>query len=605
VRDLLAAEWRRFRRHALAAAVCHGLVLLFLSQVTSVLQLSCDSQALMLAIYMLLGLALALVQVGGYRKPSQWMWLMHRPLAPTRIFAALALSALAMLALAVFVPLLLFVIATDTLTTHVVDTRHYIVLLHVLAFTMMAWLAGAQAIASGKKVMVAVLIAPFLLAMHLASVWPLLLPVAVCLAWLTGIALHAFRADRFAPIARPAVLLLTALPLQLAFFLLVFHLSKVVLGAAELLAQGNQPAETVLASDANAAAWGRSFSQQFIIKGLENSPSPRAAEWREQIPLLTVAGFAPEVSRFPVRHQISNLNSSWWDARRGIEWTFSHDRMMFHGRDPRTGADRGWWSAAGSGEETAFGQIPLSGMTAGALFGVDDDARRQHELVRLPPGERFVSRPQRALGRTFVLTTKRLLAYRDDEETISRSAPLVLDWEVGWTGQAETAPAVDIVELMDGWLVSLFHFSPGEFDGYESLFVPWQQVFHVDGSGRAHVVGTRTHIRDHDIIVGGAPLVPRASWWVSPILYTVARWPGSALDKGLTQPAPLAPWPPAPAFYPLAAASMLVSFGLGSWWLRGAAMKPGRRRVWLASCLVLGLPAFLSLACMEPRGARV
>ena len=343
MKDLFVSEWRRFRRLALIAGGGHCLALLFLSRATNVLQLSYESQALMLILYMVLGLTLALVQVGSYRKPSQWMWLIHRPLPPTRIFAALSLSALVMLTLVVFLPLLLFVLLTDAFTTHVVDMRHYVALFYALAYTMMAWCAGALAIGSKNKVTVAVLVAPFLLAMHLASVWALALPVVICLAWLTWIAMHSFRADRSASIARSGVLLLTALPLQLGFFLLVFHLSKVALSAAEIMASNAQPSETVLETDPNAVATLRSLSQDSFTRGLEGSQDPRAAAWREQIPLMDVVDLVPDLARFPVRDQIGNLPASWWDSKRSIEWTFSHDRMMFHGRDPirRATAARG------------------------------------------------------------------------------------------------------------------------------------------------------------------------------------------------------------------------------------------------------------------------
>ena len=59
---------------------------------------------------------------------------------------------------------------------------------------------------------------PLLFAWHVASVWWLLLPVAGCVGWLGQIARHSFRADRDARISRRHVLVLTALPLQLAFF---------------------------------------------------------------------------------------------------------------------------------------------------------------------------------------------------------------------------------------------------------------------------------------------------------------------------------------------------------------------------------------------------
>jgi len=604
MKDLFHSEWRRFRRLALIVALAHALVLLFLSRLTNVLQLGYEDHAVMLAVYMVFGLILAVLQIGSYRKPSQWLWLIHRPLAPSRIFAALALAALGALALAVFLPLLLFVLATDLVTAQVVDSRHYVALILIMAFTLMAWLAGALACVSRHKATSAVLIAPLLLAMHLASVWVLLLPVFACLAWLAWIAMHGFRADREAPIVRPSVLLLTALPLQLSFFLLAFQLSKFAFEAADLV-RSSYPSKTVLATDADAEAQMRSMSQNFVIDGLKDSRDPRVASWRQQLPLLDVADITPDIERFPVRHQISNLGALWWDEKRSIEWTFSHDRMMFHGRDPKTGADRGWWGTAGAATPAAaFAQIPVFGMTSNLLYAIDDTTQRQHELVRLPQGEWFVARPVRALDRMLLLTNKRVLAYRSDWRTSSPYSRPQLDWQVAAASGDEQPISISVVELLDGWLVSLFYYPGQEFDGFESLASPWQQVVHVGTDGTTKVVGERRKIRGVDISLGNSIAVPKASWWLSPPLYVLGRWPESALDEGLTQPPQFAPLPEVRMFYPVAMALMLISLALGYWWLREAPVSAARRRLWLTSCVLLGLPAFLSLICLEPRAAR-
>lgn len=598
--DLIRSEWRRFRRLSLIVALCHGLALLLMSRVVDVPQLGSENQGMMLALYMLLALALALLQVGSYRQTSRWLWLIHRPLPPARIFAALALSALAQLSVAVLAPLLVFLVATDAFTTQVVDGRHYVAAFHALAFAMMAWLAGAHACTSRHRAAVAVLLAPLMLALHLASVWWLLLPVLACLAWLVFVARHSFRADRDAPIARHGVLLLTALPLQLGFFLLVFHLSKTGLELVELL--GSSPGRTVLATDpdVDVDAMLRSFSQTFLAKGLEGSRDPRAAAWREQLPLLEMAVVAPDIERFPIRHQLGNLTQPWWDDQRSIQWTFSHDRMQFHGRDPRSGATFGWWGTRGIGSPEPFAEVPASGMTRTVLYAMDHEAQRQHELVRLPAGEWFMGRPVHALDRVLVQTNKRLLAYRPDREALSPFAPPKLDWQLP-LAEGEPPPIqADIAELLDGWLVSLFYFDAWQFDGFESLTNPWQQVVHVDADGRATVVGERRNIRDHRVSLGGSAAVPVASWWLSPPLYALAHVP-DLLDTGLTQPARFEPLPRVPLFYPLALALMLVSLAAGHGWLRGTQVGTSRRRLWLVSCALLGMPAFLSLICLEPR----
>jgi len=597
--DLIRSEWRRFRLLSVIVALCHGMALLVMSRVGDVPQLGYGDHGAMLLVYMLLGLTLALLQAGSYRQTSRWLWLIHRPLPPAQIFAALALSALAVMGVAILAPLLLFLVVTDAFTTHVIDSRHYVALFHALAFAMMAWLAGAHASTSRSRAAVAVLLAPLMLALHLASVWWLLIPVIACLAWLAFIARHSFRADREAPIARHRVLLLTALPLQLAFFLLVFQLTKTGLGLVDLL--GRNPGRTVLATDTDVDvdAMVRNIGQTFFAKGLEGSRDSRAAAWREQLPLLKGAGLAPDIERFPVRHQLGNVAPPWWDDKRNIKWTFSHDRMKFHGRE-LNGAARGWWGTGGVHSPEPFADVPATGMTRSTLYAIDAESQRQHELVRLPAGEWFMGKPVNALDRVLLQTNRRVLAYRPDRDALSPFAPPIFDWQLPLPQDEPPPVAVAIAELLDGWLVSLFYSDVREFDGFESLTSPWQQVVYVDTDGRATVVGERRNIHDYHVSLGGSSSVPVASWWVSPSLYALAHAP-DLLDTGLTQPPRFVPLPEVPVFYTIAIALMLVSLAAGYLWLRGTQVRASRRLLWLVSCALLGVPAFLSLICLEPR----
>jgi hypothetical protein len=585
---------------AAIVAVCHGIGLVLISRVADVSQLGHDDQGALLVVYVLVGLTLSLLQVGSYRQGSRWLWLIHRPLPPSRIFAALALSALAALSVAVIAPLLLFLLAADVLTTQVVDSRHYVALFHVLTFTMMAWLAGSHACTSRHRLTVIVLLAPLLMAWHMASVWWLFPPVLIALAWLVFIARHSFRADRDAPIARHRVLLLTALPLQLAFFVIGFQFTKAGVGLVNLLSRS--PGRTILATDTdvdvNAAV--RNIDITFFAKGLERGRDARVPGWREQLPLLKMGGVQPDIARFPVRHQFGNLAPPRWDDKRNIKWTFSHDRMLFLGREPNTGTTHGWWGTHGVDSLTPFGEVPVSGMTRRTLYVVDDETQRQHELVRLPEGEWFTGRPVNALDRLLLLTNKRLLVYRPDREALSSFAPPALDWQLP-LAPGEAAPlAVSLVELLDGWLVSLFYSDAREFDGFKSFIDPWQQVVHIDTNGASTVIAERRGIHDHSVSFTGSVLVPVASWWLSPALYSVAHVP-DLLETGLTQPPRFEPLPRVPMFYVMALALMLVSVAGGHAWLRGTQTTASRRRLWLGSCAVLGLPALLSLMCLEPR----
>ena len=63
----------------------------------------------------------------------------------------------------------------------------------------------------------------------------------------------------------------------------------------------------------------------------------------------------------------------------------------------------------------------------------------------------------------------------------------------------------------------------------------------------------------------------------------------------------ITPLPDARVLWLAAAFMVLLATGLGWWWTRNSPMSKTRRRVWLASCMLLGMPAFLSLVLLEPR----
>lgn len=601
MKDLIRSEWRRFQFIMVVLAVAHLLLLGALSRAYELPQLHFHEHAAMVAIYMLLGLMLALLQVGSHGSTSRWLWLIHRPLSPARIFAALALSAAAMLTVTVFVPLLVYLVLADTLTTQVIDARHYVMVFYALAFSLMAWLAGAHAATSRHKAAIAVLVVPFLFAWHVASVWRLWLPVLGCLTWLGLAARYSFRADRSASIATTRALLLTALPLQLAFFLLGFQLSRGTLDLIALL--GRSPGRTILSTDPNfdADAALRGFTQKFIAKGLARSSDARAITWREQLPALEAATVRPDVERFPLRHQASNVAPPWWDDTRNIKYTFSHDRMRFEGRDPMTGEARESWGASGVGSAQPYNDVPAVDMTRASLYAIDKEAQRQDELVRLDHGEWFVGRPTNGLNHLMILTNKRVLAFRSDS-LASVTGPLQLAWQVPLP-EGEFAPVADVVQTTHGWLVSLFYFDKREFGGFESFAKPWQQVLYVDGKGAISVVGERRDIRDHNATFGAVETVPLASWWLSPLLYALAHVP-DRLDTGLTQPPRLHVLPAEPLFRLLAGMLIIASLAAAYAWLRGTHGSASRRRFWLASCALLGMPAFFSMLCLEPRVSR-
>ncbi|MGA7296170.1 MAG: hypothetical protein WBW92_01500 [Rhodanobacteraceae bacterium] len=606
MKDLIFSELRRFRWLALMAFSVHFLALVFFNRVGDLLQQPFTESLPMLFICMAAGLVFAIVQVGSYRKPSQWAWLMHRPLAPARIFSALAVSALILLGFVIFVPMLLLLLGTDLFTSRVVDLRHYLMIVHVLAFAMMAWMAGAHACVSRSRLAVAVLFAPLLLALHLVSTLALLIPVSIALAWLTFITLKSFRANRAAAIRSNGTLLLTALPLQVGLFMFCVAVWRMAFVTGGILL-GVDPRNTDFPPRGGLIATERAKPNKEIEFGLKTSKDPRAASWREQLPLLDPVRIGPDLRRFPVRQSMSNLQlpTGWYDEKRNIKWTFSHDDMLFHGRNPESGAPKGEFGLGGAGEHTPFKAVPVvskSGdmLTRDALYGLDKEAQTLTLRLTLRHGEQFTNTPQREFNRVLLLTNQRLIALREDERAAATIKPLIQDWDIALPKGPQHLDGAAVAQLMDGWLVSFVYDNGMRQIGFSQFNVavnPWQQVDFIDAAGKASVVGERRIKPDY-------PAMHGSDWWLSPPLDVLTTVPEASLNKGLTWPMPFKLLPHARVLYFAALGMLLLSIALAWWWLRGTRASRSRRVVWLASCALLGLPALLSLFVLEPRESR-
>lgn len=595
---LFRSEWRRFARPTAVVTAVHLAGLFLLGRVTDPLRWNAEDQLAILVVHMLLGTALAAVQIGAYRRPSQWLWLIHRPLEPRSIFADLSGSALAILGTATALPVLVWLAATDVYTARVVDVRDYVSVFHLLAFAWMAWAITTLTLLSRSKWMMVSFVLPLFVVLQMASVWWLLVPVAAGAVWLFAITRETVRANREAPLPRHWAVLLTALPVQLGLFLLVFHVGKGTVEAVQFLVKPPVTGDIVTESDPPSEQ--RLPGDSLIAQGLVNSKDPLAPSWRAQLPLLPSLYMSPVQERFPLRHQFGNTVPAWWDAKHGTEWTFSHDAMRYIGRDPRSGEERGTWGpgGVGVGAERPFVDIPVEGLTRTTLYAVDSEHQRQHQQLQMPDGEWFVARPMEELGRVWVMSNRALRVYHPADPELSLNIPLRGDWQLPFPEDATRLTQVDVAQLLNGWLVSFFY-----FDQHDRVYVPWQHVVHVDADGLARVVGGRHDIRNFEIHtgVGGSALLPTEAWWLSPTLHVLASAANRALDTGLARPPAFEPLPRAPALWAIALALSVLSFALGILWLRQSTASPSRKRLWLALCVLVGIPALLSLPMFEPR----
>lgn len=591
MKELFLSECRRFRTLSLVAAAVLLVLLQLAIRMADPLQQRWQVQMIMFLAIAAMGLAFAVVQFNGYRQPSRWLWLMHRPLARGRIFGALALASLVLLGVAVGLPALLAVAGTDYFTGDTIDTRHYLIPLHLLLASYTAWLAGCYLVLCGRRSAFVVLFVPSVLVLHLASGAALLAPAAIGLALMAALAYTAFRPNRTGPPAGPGAHLASAIPLVLGFYLLMLWGGSTVFQVGQMLL-GVNPLNSKVAPAGGYRELVRSPGGDNLQRALALSSDPRAAHWRRQLALLEVGKIEPQGREHPVRGAIANLDATQWrDGKRNIAWTFNHDRMLYEGRDMHTDAPRGWFGMGGMGDLRPFDSPPLivmkSFMTQQRLFGIDSESGRAPTLLTVSGAEKMTGGVQEVGRQPFVLTNQRLIAFR---RQASAQAPLEEAYSVPLPGPFGDLNRIDVARLLDGTLLS-FNFGRRMVNGETGSR---QQVLFVDAAGHATPVASR--LVGHDFPL----LFEHKDWWPSPVANAVMTLPERLLDRGLIEDAPGTPVgarPPAVVAAALVAA--LLSAVLAAWRLQGQPMR--YRLAWTVAALVLGPPCAAALWVLAPR----
>ena len=588
--DLFKGELLRFRLWAAAAFLANLVVLGFLSRMVDMAQQPVFVYQVFGAVYALAGALLGLYQMGSYRKPNQWLSLLHRPLHRLRIAGALGGASAVLLLVATALPIVLACIYQDTMTARVVDLRHWFLPVAAWLIAVSGYLAGAYAMVGNRRYSFAAFLLPNLFMYAQASGVAMLGVQLAVIAFLAAMLAVAFKPDPSVPSRNPLAVLAVALPVQLGAYFLAWMLGYGV----ELLwtVSGTHPLNMPTPPKGGYIEADRAEGKDMLLLGIEGSRDPQAALWREQIALSDVYTTYP-LRNLPVQGSLTNLSPlEFGDGENNLLLVYSHDRARFVTRGLRDQRARG---ELGVGEEQAAFPAPTMpyGATylynAHAAYQYDSEQQRMFERVRLPRGEVMASPPAPAGDNILVLSDRAAYFYpgREAMNGLDLLQPLM---RVAMPGPVGNLSRMDVVELLDGYLVS-YTYTWGVWSG--ELQHPFQQVLRVDGQGHAREVARRA------LSIDLPSLYTNRNTWLSPVLRAIclgAQDLFAAKDPLRAKPEPM----PAPVLW-LAGICCLMSL-LGAVWVSGRqSHSPRGRWAWVLLCGVVGLPALASLWLLYPR----
>ena len=588
--DLFKGELLRFRLWAIAAAAVHAGILGFMARIVDLAQQPLLVYQVFAMTYAVAGTLLGLYQMGSYRKPNQWLSLLHRPMHRLQIAGALGGAGAVLLFVAAALPIALIALYQDTATARVVDLRHWMMPIAAWLIALIGYAAGAYAMIGNRRHSFAVLVLPCLLMFAQASGVAMLALQLALLAVLVGLVAIVFRPD---PVAAPrsfAATAVTALPVQIGAYFLVWMLGYGV----ELFwtVSGTHPLNTPTPPKGGYIEADRAEGKDMLLLGIENSRDPDAALWREQIALSDVYTRYP-LRSLPQRGEMTNLQPmEFTDGDRNITWVFKHDSMRFVGYGALDKRARG---DLGVGEAQVAFPAPTMPFAADYLYNAhaayqyDDGQGRVYERMRLPQGEVMASPPEPAGDNLLVLSDRAAYFYpgREAMNGLDLLQPLM---RVPMPGEVGNLSRMDVIELLDGYLVS-FTYTWGVWSS--ELQHPYQQVLRIDGNGHAREVARRNLSQD-------LPTAYTARiWWLSPVLRTLCL--GAQDLYAAPDPLRASPQPMPRSMLWLALACCVVSL-LGATWLSARLqLSPRNRWLWVVLCGVVGLPALLALWLMVPK----
>jgi hypothetical protein len=589
--EFYLAELRRFRNGAAACCAANFILLTVAQQMINIPGAPFGLHLVMLLFYMLSGLGFALYQFGSYRQPSRWIWLQHRPVHRARILAALALAAVTLIAVGVALPLFALLAVQDHYAGNVIDARHYAGAAYLALAALCGWLGGGYMMLHRSRWAFVVLVLPAVLTMRYATAATVLALTLACVILLLALLYTVFRPNRYTADDVPATVA-AAIPMQVCFYIALLWGGSILFQAGQMLAgvhpQLRQPAR------AGGVTEARRFNPpEALLAGLAGSADPRAAGWRASLDKSTTAYVGPTVEQYAVRDLMTTKGMG--DFMEGENaWTFSHDRMQYHGVNRRTGVDQGWFGTGGPGSAGRFETLPVGVRDNRGgnwladphhLYRIEGAGPRLSHVLRVDGREQLAGGVAQLGQRTLVLTNRRLAVLAP-----SSAAGLPLPQPFG------DLERVDAAQVPDGILVSLLY-GRRQADGAPAAR---QLTYLLDPAGRLEEVARRDLTHDFPL------LYEHRAWWISPVLHALVHAPdlliddGTIPDDGVGRLAPLLGERPSGVWIAALAATLLAGLG-AAWWTRRARLGPVAGTAWCLACLLLGVPALLSLVILQPR----
>lgn len=587
---LFRAEWSRLAGYAALLAFAHLCGLIFLSRMVDLGQQNLAVHWSFGATYALVGALLGFAQFTAYARPSAWLVLIHRPLPPRDIAAALLGAGLLLLVIAVAMPIALTALWQKLLTARVLDLRHWLLALAGWQIAACAYFGGAFAALAPRRQALIGLVLLFWLINAQATGLAALAVQFIAMTWAAWMVAAVFKADRDSAPNRvhlPAI----ALPLAMG----IYFVALITFAVIELgwIAWGTHPNNGVPPPGGH-NEMEKATAQTRMVAALSVSTSGEATLLAEQVKLSQPVTLGSALPRLPQTHELANvMPMEFDDERRGVRLVYSHTDGRLRGYRLRDGVQDATVPTQFSHPALAFGRLP--GMhegdailvSRGQVYQYESDTQTLQLRVRLPGTEALLGLAP--LGEAYAVLSDTALYVFDARPFIANHDVVAPRARLPLAGRLGDLSNLDLIELVDGHLVVATY---GGQAHKAAGVAPFQTAQILRSDGSSETIAHRALTRDFGW------LYRYQSMWLSPGLYIIREQARDFLAPENPMEA-TSPEPPPLAVTVLATLLVLVAIALG--FRLSASRRALPRAGWLASCAVFGLPMLLALWLMDLR----
>ncbi len=473
--DLFSNELARFRKPAMFIGFLVLVILAYYSSITPIMANKMEVEIFIL-LSILLGLGFGIYQMYFYKKPSQWTFLIHRPIEPSKIFYSVTGAAIAVIIIAITLPFLALFVGLDVGNVDIVEGRHYMFVIHITMLVLVSYFIGVYTILNPSWIAFAAIgLLYFMIATEPVLPETTLFKDVICLAIVWYLAKESFKVNLskdftdkktlfVAVIASHSFLCFLALFSQMIFY----HIPLFIVDKHP----DNYPKEQL--TEYYSILW-HVDGEELVELVVDESNYPDKATLLKQVKNAQDDSIKARFDFPKTKGQIFHMDEGYEsyaivDKKNKTKWFFSHNEGVYIGKHQRTGEVVGYLTPQGFietatslaqlNDKQRFDEVPTHWgnkyvRTFTKLYTVDFDDKYFELKHQLPEGEFYTQYAQYSEHSGLVAMTSNKAVYLFNRQAFEQ---LNVEIEPQMRIQApkvlNNLQYLSYFDLLDGYLVT-------------------------------------------------------------------------------------------------------------------------------------------------------